>query len=222
MKYNLIFFFFFWFGAAVWSSHFLTVLVILTHITWAPVLFGWGSLAVSSLRMRPGPLQSQLRIVLPPVVPFTHFSSSSVSLSPSPPSHHRTLLHHACNYGVTGEMSVAKFSLAVRVGNWGFRAIQLEFSGLVTPGKFNLVSDGLGLVVLLLSPNLPHWSGRITFVLVMNPILSHMWPSVVCLFFMIWPLTSWTPEPVLFSLFFFPPLSFYFIRGLNVFKFTFD
>lgn len=57
----------------------------------------------------------------------------NLACPPSPPSHHRTLLHHACNYGATGEMSVAKFSLAVRVGNGGFRVIQLEFSGLVTP-----------------------------------------------------------------------------------------
>ncbi len=183
MKYNLIFFFFFWFGAAVWSSHFLTVFVILTHITWAPVLFGRGSLAVSSLRMRPGPLQTswelcyrQLYLSLISPLPQSLFS-------PSPPSHHRTLLHHACNYGVTGEMSVAKFSLAVRVGNWGFRAIQLEFSGLVTPLASLTWSWSGGLIVESQPPSLvrtyhlcfgyeSHFSPYVTICLV--PVLHDM------------------------------------------------
>ncbi len=116
---------------------FLTVFVILTHITWAPVLFGWGSLAQflhsewdqTLFRASWELCYRQLYLSLISPLPQSLFP-------PSPPSHHRTLLHHACNYGATGEMSVAKFSLAVSVGNRGFRAIQFEFSGLVTPGSW--------------------------------------------------------------------------------------
>ncbi len=96
--------------------------------TWAPVLFGWGSLAQflhsewdqTLFRASWELCYRQLYLSLISPLPQSLFP-------PSPPSHHRTLLHHACNYGATGEMSVAKFSLAVSVGNRGFRAIQLNF-----------------------------------------------------------------------------------------------
>lgn len=121
------------FGAALWSRHFLTVLTILTHTTWAPVLFGWRFLAQFLLSEWDQPLfraswelcYRQLYLSLISPLPQS-------LVSPSPPSHHRTLLHHACNYGATGEMSVAQFSLAVR--DWE-RSVLKVFgcSGLVTP-----------------------------------------------------------------------------------------